>query len=89
MADQALGDAELDDGRAVAQVVVGQAEFADVAVLNRADPFVAGVLRHLSPRARVRVGADGIEHGLKVCTATRGEAKATTRTLRCWLDSHR
>jgi G3E family GTPase len=61
---QALGDAQLDDGRTCAQVVVGQAEFADVAVLNRADPFVAGVLRRLSPRARIRVGADGIEHAL-------------------------
>jgi G3E family GTPase len=61
---QALGDAQLDDGRTRAQVVVGQAEFADVAVLNRADPFVAAVLRRLSPRARIRVGADGIEHAL-------------------------
>src|ERR1700757_1896070 len=47
---QALGDAQLDDGRTVAQVVVGQAECADVAVLNHADPFLAGVLRRLSPR---------------------------------------
>jgi G3E family GTPase len=61
---QALGDAELDDGRTRAQVVVGQAEFADVAVLNRLDPFVAAVLRRLSPRARIQVGADGIEHTL-------------------------
>lgn len=61
---RALGDAGLDDGRTQAQVVVGQAEFADVAVLNRADPFVAAVLRRLSPRARVIVGADGIEHAL-------------------------
>ncbi len=61
---QALGDAGLDDGRTQAQVVVGQAEFADVAVLNRADPFVAAVLRRLSPRARIRVGAEGIEHAL-------------------------
>ena len=61
---QALGDAELDDGRTCAQVVVGQAEFADVAVLSRADPFLAGVLRRLSPRARITVGADGIEHVL-------------------------
>jgi G3E family GTPase len=58
---QALGDAELDDGRTVAQVVVAQAEFADVAVLNHADPFVAAALRRLSPRARLHVGADGIE----------------------------
>jgi G3E family GTPase len=61
---QALGDAQLDDGRTVAQVVVAQAEFADVAVLNHADPFVAGALRRLSPRARVHVGADGIEQVL-------------------------
>ena len=31
---QALGDEELDDGRTVAQVVVGQVEFADVVVLR-------------------------------------------------------
>ncbi len=62
---QALVDAELDDGRTCAQVVVGQAEFADVAVLNRPDPFVTAGLRRLSPRARIRVGADGIEHDLR------------------------
>ncbi|OBI45615.1 ribosome hibernation factor-recruiting GTPase MRF [Mycobacterium sp. E796] len=63
--DDALGDAELDDGRTRAQVVVGQAEFADVIVLNRPDPHVTGVLRRLSPRARIMVGPDGIEHALK------------------------
>ncbi len=62
--NQALGDAELDDGRTEAQVVVGQAEFADLAVLSHPDPFVAAVLRRLSPRARIHVGADGIEHAL-------------------------
>ncbi len=61
---QALGDDLLGDGRTRAQVVVGQGEFADVAVLNRANPFVASVLRRLSPRARIRVGADGIEDAL-------------------------
>ncbi len=61
---QALGDAQLDDGRTQAQVVVGQAEFADVAVLNRPNPIVGAVLRRLSPRARIHVGADGIEHAL-------------------------
>ncbi len=61
---QALGDAQLDDGRTRAQVVVGQAEFADVAVLNRPNPIVAAVLRRLAPRARISVGADGIEHAL-------------------------
>jgi G3E family GTPase len=43
-------------------VVVGQAEFADVAVLNQSDPIMAAVLRRLSPRARISVGADGIEY---------------------------
>lgn len=73
---QALGDAELDDGRTQAQVVVGQAEFADVVVLNRADPFVAAVLRRLSPRARITVGADGIEHAVDnlYCDARRGRS---------------
>ncbi|MEY8018403.1 ribosome hibernation factor-recruiting GTPase MRF [Mycobacterium servetii] len=61
---QALGDDLLGDGRTQAQVVVGQGEFADVAVLNRANPFVVSVLRRLSPRARIRVGADGIEDAL-------------------------
>jgi G3E family GTPase len=35
-----------------------------VAVLNGADPFVAAALRRLSPRARIRVGVDGIEDDL-------------------------
>ena len=51
-------------GRTRAQVVVGQAEFADIAVLNRPNPIVAAVLRRLSPRARISVGADGIEYAL-------------------------
>lgn len=63
--NQAMGDGELDDGRTQAQVVVAQAEFADVVVLNRPDPFVAAVLRRLAPRARVRVGAEGIEMTLQ------------------------
>jgi G3E family GTPase len=73
---QALGDTQLDDGRTQAQVVVGQAEFADVVVLNRADPYVAAVLRRLSPRARIRVGADGIEDALNNLfrDARRGES---------------
>jgi G3E family GTPase len=61
---QALGDAQLNDGRTQAQVVVGQAEFADVAVLNHANPIVAAVLRRLAPRARISVGADGVEYAL-------------------------
>ncbi|OBH30285.1 hypothetical protein A5692_19405 [Mycobacterium sp. E342] len=61
---QAVGDCELDDGRTEAQVVVGQAEFADVLVLNRPDPFTAAALRRLAPRARIQVGVDGIGDAL-------------------------
>lgn len=62
--DQALGEDELADGRTEAQVVIGQAEFADVVVVNQLNPFVTAVLRRLSPRARVWVGAEGVEDAL-------------------------
>ncbi|PRC59333.1 hypothetical protein C6A85_23965, partial [Mycobacterium sp. ITM-2017-0098] len=42
---QALGEDELDDGRTVAQVVVGQVEFADVVVLTRPHPDTLAVTR--------------------------------------------
>lgn len=61
---QALGEEELDDGRTMAQVVVGQVEFADVAVLTRPDPETLAVVRRLAPRARVTVGTDRLELAL-------------------------
>jgi G3E family GTPase len=61
---QALGDAELSDGRTAAQVVVCQAEFADALVLNHPDPATLAVLRRLAPRARITVGVDRIEMSL-------------------------
>ena len=61
---QALGDDELPDGRTVAQVVVGQAEFADLLVLNHPDPATLAVLRRLAPRARITVGVDRVEMAL-------------------------
>lgn len=61
---QALGDDELDDGRTVAQVVVGQAEFADALVLTEPDRATLAVLRRLAPRARMTVGADRVEMAL-------------------------
>jgi G3E family GTPase len=61
---QALGHEELDDGRTVAQVVVGQAEFADVLVLTRPDPVALAVLGRLAPRARITVGPDPVEMAL-------------------------
>jgi G3E family GTPase len=61
---RALGDDELPDGRTVAQVVVGQAEFADLLVLNHPDPATLAVLRRLAPRARITVGVDRVEMAL-------------------------
>jgi G3E family GTPase len=61
---QALSDDELPDGRTVAQVVVGQAEFADALVLTSPDPRTLDVLRRLAPRARITVGVDRLELGL-------------------------
>ncbi|PQE01141.1 hypothetical protein CYL16_10620 [Mycobacterium sp. EPG1] len=55
--DQALGDDELDDGRTVAQVVVGQVEFADVVVLTEPHRDTLAVVRRLAPAARITVGA--------------------------------
>lgn len=60
----ALGEEELDDHRTMAQVVVGQAEFADVLVLTAPDPQTLAVLRRLSPRARITVGTDHLEMAL-------------------------
>jgi G3E family GTPase len=61
---RALGDAELNDGRTVAQVVVGQAEFADVVVLTAPEPETLAVLRRLTPRARLTVGVDHLDQAL-------------------------
>ena len=44
---QALGDDELPDGRPVAQVVVGQAEFADVLVLTEPEHATLAILTRL------------------------------------------
>ncbi|MEW5810750.1 MAG: GTP-binding protein [Actinomycetota bacterium] len=60
----ALGDDEHADGRTVAQVVVGQAEFADVAVLSAPHARTLAVLRRLAPRARITVGTDRLELAL-------------------------
>ena len=61
---QAVGDDELDDGRTVAQVVVGQAEFADVLVLTAPEPSTLAVLRRLAPLARITVGTGRVETAL-------------------------
>ncbi|MUL84086.1 hypothetical protein FZI95_16210 [Mycobacterium sp. CBMA247] len=61
---QSVGDEELPDGRTVAQVVVGQAEFADVLVLNAPEATTLAVLRRLAPSARITVGADRVELAL-------------------------
>jgi G3E family GTPase len=61
---QALGDDDLADGRTRAQVVVGQAEFADVLVLTEPERILLAVLRRLAPRSRITVGTDRIEMAL-------------------------
>ncbi|WP_163804749.1 ribosome hibernation factor-recruiting GTPase MRF [Mycolicibacterium anyangense] len=48
---EALGDEDLDDGRTVAQVAVGQVEFADIVVAPQLDTRTLAVLRRLAPRA--------------------------------------
>lgn len=62
--DEALGEDELDDGRTVAQVVVAQAEFADVVVLAQPHPETLAVCRRLAPKARITVGTDRLEMAL-------------------------
>src|SRR5882757_2205194 len=61
---RALGDAELNDGRTVAQVVVGQAEFGDVVVLTAPELETLAVLRRLTPRARLTVGVEQLDQAL-------------------------
>ncbi|CAN3131286.1 Zinc chaperone Rv0106 [Mycobacterium sp. smrl_JER01] len=61
---QALGEDELDDGRTVAQVVVGQVEFADVVVLTEPHSDTLATVRRLAPRARVTVGTSRLEGAL-------------------------
>lgn len=61
---EALGAAELTDGRTLAQVVVGQAEFADVLVLDGPDPTTLEVLRRLAPTARITIGLDRVQQCL-------------------------
>jgi len=61
---QALSRDDLSDGRTVAQVVVCQAEFADVLVLSDPDPATLAILRRLAPRARITVGVDRVEMAL-------------------------
>lgn len=62
---QAVGDDDLADGRTVAQVVVGQAEFADVLVLAEPDVRTLAALRRLAPRARITVGPDRVDMAIE------------------------
>ncbi len=61
---RALSVDDLPDGRTVAQVVVGQAEFADVIVLTEPEHETLAVLRRLAPLARITVGTERIEMAL-------------------------
>jgi len=59
--EQALSDQELNDGRTLAQVAVGQAEFADVLVVDQLDQPTLAVLRRLAPRASLVREHDRVE----------------------------
>ncbi len=61
---RAIGSDELDDGRTVAQVVVCQAEFADLLVVCPPDATTLSILRRLAPLARITVGVDRVEQAL-------------------------
>lgn len=59
---QALSDDTFDDDRTVAQIVVDQAEFADVVLLaGRPDRSTIEVLRRLTPRGRLTSHTDRLE----------------------------
>ncbi|MUM20060.1 hypothetical protein FZI91_21850 [Mycobacterium sp. CBMA271] len=62
--EHALSDEELDDGRTVAQVAIGQAEFADVLVVRNPEAETLSVLRRLAPRARITARLGRIEQAL-------------------------
>ena len=62
---QTLGEDELDDGRTVAQVVVGQAEFADVVVLTKPERTTLAVLKRPAPRSRITVGTGNLELAIR------------------------
>ncbi|OBF14104.1 GTP-binding protein [Mycobacterium sp. ACS4331] len=59
-----LGEESLADGRTLAQVTVGQAEFADVMVVQHPEPVTLAVLRRLAPRARITSGVQRVELAL-------------------------
>lgn len=63
--EQALGEDELEDGRTVAQVAVGQAEFADILVTGHLDQPTMAVLRRLAPRAWIVRAEDHVEDALE------------------------
>lgn len=63
--EQALGDEVLGDGRTVAQVAVGQAEFADILVAEGLEPTTLAVLRRLSPRATIAGSASDVDSALE------------------------
>jgi G3E family GTPase len=75
---QAVGDEELDDGRTAAQVVVGQAEFADVLVLTRPDPGTLAVLRRLVLTPESRWGRPGQKWRSTIWSPTAAGAEAAS-----------
>jgi G3E family GTPase len=63
---QALSREELRVGRRLAQVVIEQAEFADVIVLSDPEPLTRVVLARLTPRAVYTGDGEGVEGAVGV-----------------------
>ncbi len=88
--DEAIGDDDLDDGRTVAQVVVGQAEFADALVLTRPHAQTLKVLRRLAPPGTSdRRGSNGSRWRWPISNRTAAGDAATALTIRCWPGNRR
>lgn len=81
--EQALGDQQLDDGRTQAQVAVGQAEFADVIVVDHIDKATLAVLSRLAPRASVVRDNATSTRPWRAWARTPAGAAATIRSVRC------
>ena len=81
---QALGDDELSDGRTVAQVVVGQAEFADLLVLNHPDPATLAVLRRWRPARASPSASTASRWRWRTWTTTHAAAAAIIRMPHYW-----
>lgn len=81
---QSLGEDELPDGRTVAQVTVGQAEFADLLVLTHPEPVAVAVLRRLALERESPAASTASSWRWRIWTTTHGGVVPIPRTRHCW-----